>query len=411
MPKDNLIVGLDVGTTKVSICVGNFQEGIANIIAACHKPNSGMRKGTVADIEETVSAISAALDDAERTTGTSLSRAVVGISGSHIVSTDSKGVIAVSRADGEITQSDVERVLEAARAIALPTNQEIIHVIPKNYIIDGQGGIKEPVGMSGIRLEVEAHVIGGTTSAIKNLSKCVFQAGLEIADIVFSPLATSKALLSKKQKEIGVLLVDFGAGTTSLAAYEEGEVIGAAVLPVGCMHITNDIAIGLRTSLETAEKIKIKEATAAVNKVGEKEVVNLNDYDPADDQKIPKKYLAQIVEARLDEIFNMIREKLRLWNKEGMLPAGIVFTGGGSKLNGLVDAAKEKLRLPAQVGSPFLEISGMVDKIDNPIYATSVGLLLWAMQQKTTSFTNTAGLKNIGNILDRTKNFFKQFLP
>jgi len=335
----------------------------------------------------------------------------VGISGSHIVSTDSKGVIAVSRADGEITQSDVERVLEAARAIALPTNQEIIHVIPKNYIIDGQGGIKEPVGMSGIRLEVEAHVIGGTTSAIKNLSKCVFQAGLEIADIVFSPLATSKALLSKKQKEIGVLLVDFGAGTTSLAAYEEGEVIGAAVLPVGCMHITNDIAIGLRTSLETAEKIKIKEATAAVNKVGEKEVVNLNDYDPADDQKIPKKYLAQIVEARLDEIFNMIREKLRLWNKEGMLPAGIVFTGGGSKLNGLVDAAKEKLRLPAQVGSPFLEISGMVDKIDNPIYATSVGLLLWAMQQKTTSFTNTAGLKNIGNILDRTKNFFKQFLP
>lgn len=408
MPKDNVVVGLDIGTTKVAITVGQIQEGIANVIAVCHKPNAGLRRGTVVDIEETVSAISATLDEAERMAGMPLSAAVVGIAGSHIISTDSKGVIAVSRADGEITESDLERVLEAAKAIALPANQEIIHVIPKSYIVDGQGGIKDPLGMTGIRLEVEAHVIGGTTSAIKNLTKCVYQAGLEISDLVFSPLATSKALLSKKQKEIGVLLVDFGAGTCSMAVFEEGEVIGAAVLPIGSMHITNDIAIGLRTSLETAEQIKIKAATALVDKVDEHETVNLHDFESAEDQKVPKKYIAQITQARLYEIFSMIRQKLKTWNKDGMLPAGVVFTGGGAKLSGLVDAAKENLRLPVQVGTPTFEIAGMVDKLDDPIYATSVGLLLWAMQSQTTP---SLKIKNISQFLEKTKNFFKQFLP
>lgn len=413
MAKEQIAVGLDVGSNKVTICVGQLKEGIIDIIGVGKSVNSGMRKGMVVDIEDTVSAISAVLEEAERMAGIPLTSAYVGLGGAHISSVNSKGVIAVSRADGEISSSDIDRVLEAARAIALPPNREILHVIPKNFLVDGQTNIKDPIGMTGIRLEAETLVIGGATSAIRNLSKCVTQTGLDIEELVFTPLATAKSLLSKKQKEIGVLLVDIGAGTTSIAAFEEGELIMCNILPVGSMHITNDIAIGLRISLENAEKIKLKYGTALFEKIRDSEKIDLSEFDPEELQKVERKYVSQIIEARLVEIFSLIKDELKKIGKDGMLPAGVIFTGGGCKIEGLVDFSKEYLRLPAQIGYPMLEISGMVDKLDDPVYVTSVGLMLWGLEYHNNNSSSSFNL-NFGKfdgMVDKAKGFFKHFMP
>lgn len=404
----NLVVGLDVGTTKVAICLGSEEEGITNILGFGLAPCGGLRRGIVVDIEETVSAISECLEKAERISGRPIDHAFLGVGGAHIESDNSRGVIAVSRADGEITLADEERVLEAAKAVSLPPNREILHVIPKMFIIDGQEGIKDPVGMSGVRLEVDAHVIGVATGAIKNLTKCAFQAGLDIDGLIFGPLATSRLLLTKKQKEIGVALIDFGGGTTSLAVFEEGDLIHSAVLPVGSGHITNDIAIGLRTSVEVAEKIKKEHGFADPAQVAEKEVIDLSKFSKDEEGEVSKKYIAEIIEARISEIFSLIQEELRKIERDGMLPAGCVLTGGGSKLKGLVEMAKENLRLPAQIGLPVLEFSGIVDKINDPIYSQAGGLVLWGIEEGK---REGLSLPKILNLPSKIKNFFKQFIP
>lgn len=412
MPKQSVIVGLDVGTSKVAVCVGQFQEDMLNVVGVGTAPNSGLRKGVVGDIEETVSAISAALDEAERMSGIPITSAYVSINGTHISSTVSKGIIAVSRADGEISEADTERALEAARAVALPPNREIIHVLPKNYVIDGQEGVKDPVGMSGIRLEVETLVIGGSTSAIKNLGKCVYQAGLELDGLIFSPLATAKGLLSKRQKESGVILIDMGAGTTNYVIYEEGEVLRTGVLPVGSSHITNDIAIGLRTNLDLAEKIKLRYGCANPQAVRESEKIDLSDLDENENQRIARRYVAEIIEARLNEIFGMIKEELSSLDRDGMLPAGVILTGGGAKLEGLVDYVKEYLKLPVQSGTPLLEISGLVDKLDDPSYSTCIGLMIWGIFETASSASPARPeLGQLNNVVDKARGFLKQFMP
>lgn len=411
MNRQNVIVGLDVGTSKVSCCVGTVEEGLINIIGYSQAANTGMRKGAVADIEEVVSSVTSAIETAERMAGTPLTSAFVGLGGIHITSADSKGVIAVSRADGEINQNDVERVMEAAKAIALPPNQQIIHVLPKAYTVDGQTGIKEPVGMTGIRLEAEAHVIGANSSAVKNLSKAIYQTGIEINEFVFSPLATAKLLLSKKQKEIGVVLIDFGAETTSLAIYEEGDIIAAKVIPIGSAHLTNDIAIGLRTSLEVAEKVKIKYGLAIPEKARETETINLEQFDPSEEEKPARRYVAEIIQARLIELFSIIKDELKKIGKDTMLPAGAVFSGGGSKLEGLIELAKDELKLPAQVGKVSVEFSGMVDKINDPSYATSVGLVLWGLEKGEVKEQHKINMSNVGGWLEKGKNFLRHFLP
>lgn len=411
MPKQDIVVGLDVGTTKVSICVGGYKEGVIDVRALTKANSSGLRRGMIVDIEDTVSAISAVLEEAERMSGSPITSAYVGIGGAHINATNSKGVIAISRADGEITEEDVKRVIEASRAVAMPPNQEIIHVIPKSFTVDGQTGVKDPVGMVGVRLEVETHVIGGSVAAIKNLVKCVNQAGLEIDGLIFSPLATSKALLSKKQKEMGVVLADFGAGTTGLAIFEEGDLIHCNILPVGSMHITNDIAIGLRIGLDAAERIKLKYASALSEKIKDDDTINLANFDPKEEEKVSKKYIAEIVNARLDETFSMIKNELKKVGKDGMLPAGVIFTGGGAKLEGLIEYSKENLRLPAQIGYPMLEISGMVDKLDDPIYTTSIGLMLWGLDESGTSTKSKSIFPQMNGTIDKFKDIFKNFLP
>lgn len=407
MPKDNTLVGIDIGTTKVAVTVGRVDEGLINIIGFSRIPNSGMRKGVVSDVEDTVSALTSALEEAERVSGTPITSAYISIDGAHISSALSKGVVAISRSDGEITNSDVTRVMEAAQTVALPPNREIIHVIPKYFTVDAQENVADPIGMSGVRLEVEAVVVGGSTGAIRNLVKCVQQAGIKMESLVFSPLAAAQVLLSKKQKELGVAIVDIGGGTTSIAVFENGDILHCAVLPIGAMSITNDIAIGLRTSLEVAEKVKTQYGSAIPENISESETINLANFDPQDAQKVERKYVAEIIHARLMEIFSMIREELRKVGKDGMLPAGIIFTGGGSKLEDMITLAKEELRLPAQIGMPLFEMAGMIDKIDPSIYSTSTGLILYGLENNTTPNNGM----NSNDILDKAKGFFKQFLP
>jgi cell division protein FtsA len=406
MAKENIVVGLDVGTTKIAVCVGQIEEGLIKIIGGSCVPNAGMRRGVIVDIEDTISATSSALEEAERMAGVALTSAYVSIGGSHINSVLSKGVVAISRADGEITNSDVDRVIEAAKTVALPPNREIIHVVPKSFTIDNQTNIADPVGMTGIRLEAEAIVVGASTAAIGNLQKCVQQAGLSIDSFVFSPLASSRILINKKQKEIGVAIVDIGGGTTSLAVFEEGDLAHCAVIPVGASHITNDIAIGLRTSLELAEKIKIKYGSAIPEKITESEKINFNQIDPQDNQKVERKYLAEIIHARILEILSLVKDELKKIGKDGMLPAGIIFTGGGAKTEDLIELAREELRLPSEIGISNLEIGGIIDKIDSEVYSTSVGLMLYGLENPGKSRTLPTG-----NLVEKARGFFKQFLP
>lgn len=403
--KKKLVAGLDVGTSKVCTVTGTrLENGDIDIVGSGLSPCNGLRRGMVVDIEETISAISASLENVERMIGIPIERVIVGIGGAHINSSNSRGVIAVSRADGEISEEDIARVIEAARAVSLPANREILHVVPRVYTVDGQEGIKDPLGMNGIRLEVDAHVISGSTPCIKNLTKCVYQAGLDIDEIVFSTLATAQILLSKQQQD-GSILIDMGAGTTSIVVFEEGDVLHSAVLPVGSSHITNDIAIGLRTSLEVAEKIKIKYGSADPDAIDESEEIDLSKLDKNEDQQASRSYIAQIIEARLTEIFILIKDELKSINREGSLPAGAILTGGGSKIPQITKVAKDTLHLPAQLGKPQIPATGLIDKLEDPQYSCGLGLMYWGIARPV---SEPAGPQKAAS---RLKSWFKQFLP
>ncbi len=414
MSRDS-IVGLDIGTTKVIAIVGQMQEGMIQITGLGKAANSGMRKGAVVDIEDTVSAISAALDEAERSCGSPIGSCYASFGGNQIISVDSKGVIAVSRGDGEIQEADTDRVIEAVKSVALPQNYEILHIIPKWFTVDGQSGVKDPVGMTGIRLEAHCHVIGSSTPALKNFSKAITQASLEIDGIVFSPLAAARAYLSKKQKEIGVVIIDIGAANTSMAVFEEGAIIHSKVIPVGSNHITNDIAIGLKISLDAAEKIKLNEVDSRVSEVKETEKVDLSKYDKNEVEKPNRRYVCEIVEARLNELFAMITDELKSIDRDGMLPAGAVFVGGGAKLKGLQQFAKQTLGLPIQIGQPNLELPGVIDRLDDPEYATAIGLVLWGIDESQNFVLNKnkQGIKfeGFGGAFTKVKDIFKNFIP
>lgn len=410
----HISVGLDIGTSKIAFCIGTLQDGVPTILTLCKSPSAGVQRGVISNIEETISALSGAIANAERMAGTQIQSATVGIQGTYVTTTNSKGVVAVTRPNSEVGPDDVARVIEAARAVALPPNQEILHIIPRLYTLDGMEGVKDPVGMTGIRLEVDTFIIGASTAAIRNMTRAVSSAGIHINEIVFSPLATAEALLNKSQKESGVVLVDIGSTTTSFIVYEEGDVVHAAVLPVGSSHITNDIAIGLRTTLEIAEQIKQQHAYALSRDIDDNEIIELSDYDPEEETTTHRRYVCEIVEARLGELFSMLREELRLIGKDGMLPAGVVFTGGGARLSGLTSAAKEMLQLPAQVGAPSSEISGMIDKLDDPLYATSVGLMLSGLSQPAQGprLAPSFGPNDpLNSVFEKAKGLFKHLLP
>lgn len=332
MAKESYIVGLDIGTSSVRVVQAkvDFEKGGISVIGASSVPSSGLRKGVIVDIEEAVSAISSALEKVERMTGVPVASANISVSGSHISSVSSHGVIAVSRADGEITENDIIRCIDASQAISIPQNKEVIHVFPKTFTLDGQAGIKDPLGMSGIRLEVDTIIVQAGLPFIKNLSKAVLQAGLEVEDMVLAPCAAAESVLNKRQKDLGVCLIDLGAGTTSIAIYEEGDLIHTVVLPIGAMHITNDIAIGLRCSIETAEKVKLAYGHSDPKAVERDAEIDLNRFDPSEDQATTHGYIVEIIEARLEEIFNHINGELKKIQRDGKLPSRSCYNRWGS---------------------------------------------------------------------------------
>lgn len=405
---EEIYIGLDIGSTKVCCIVGLHEDGAAlpSVIGVGTAPTSGMRKGVVVDVEETVSSITAAVDEAERISGVAIDRATISIDGGHVASQNSKGVIAVGRADQEIMVDDLVRVEEAATAIQLQPNREILQVFPRSYAVDGQTNIKDPVGMHGVRLEVESHIITGSTPAIKDLDRSIHQAGIAIQGQVLVPLAAARAVLTKRQKELGVALVDIGGGTTGVAVYEEGDILYSSVIPVGAGHVTNDLAIGLKTSIDTAEKIKLKYVRAHVSKAALAEKLRIEELD-GEDNVVSRKELQNIAGARLEEIFQLVRAELRKVGKDVMLPGGVVLTGGGAKLPGIEELAKETLQLPAVVGKPE-GFTGIVDRINDPAFAAPIGLMLENMSH---SYEQAAPGAGLGQTVDKIKGIFKNLLP
>ncbi len=407
--QEDIFIGLDIGSTKVC-CIVGLQEETAthpSIIGVGTAPASGMRKGEVVDIEETVSSITAAVDEAERISGVPIDRATINIDGAHVASLNSSGVIAVGRADQEISVEDVHRAEEAASAVQLPPNREIIQMFPRSFTVDGQTNIKDPVGMNGVRLEVETHIVTGAAPAIKNLHRSIYQAGIDIEGQVMVPLAAARAVLTKRQRELGVAVVDIGGGTTGIAIYEEGEVLYSSILPLGASHITNDIAIGLRTDIEVAEKIKLKYVKAHTGRIAPSEKLRIEELG-SDSTIMPKKDLYDIVNARLEEIFSMVEEEFAKVGKAGMLPGGVVLTGGGAKLPGIDDFAKNALKLPVTIGKPS-GLSGLSDKVNDPSFAAPVGLMLENMRFAGAP-TDKANAK-IGETVDRIKKTLRNLLP
>ena len=414
MAQQQYLVGLDIGSSYVRVVVGKIDEEskVPSIIGVSETPSSGIRKGVIIDIDEAVSTISQALEKVERMTGIAVTEATVAIGGAHITSIESYGVIAVSRADGEITENDIIRVIDASQAISIPANREIIHVIPKNFVVDGQSGIKDPLGMTGIRLEVDTVIVQAAAPFIKNLTKAIQQAGIKINDMVLAPLAAAQAVLTKRQKELGVALVDLGGGTTGLVVFEEGQLLHTSVIPVGSAHITNDIAIGLRTSIETAEKVKQAYAHAIPREVNRSEEIDLSELDSSEEERVSRHHVAEISEARLEEIFELVNKELKGINRDGQLPAGVIFTGAGANLPGVLELAKKQLRLPVQLGVPA-NVNTIIDRVEDPAYATAVGLVLWAFEYHHVSNKAPKFVFDIlqNTKLDPLKKLFKKFLP
>jgi cell division protein FtsA len=410
LSKDSVVVGLDIGTSKIRTVIANIDErnALPNVVGAGVSPSAGLRKGVIVDVNETISAITSSLEDAERMSGDPIHHAVIAVGGAHISALDSRGVIAIPHG-GEISPSDVERVLEAAQAVSISSNRQILRVIPRDYTIDDQTGIRNPLGMKGVRLEVEARIITGLTPALKNLENAVHQSGVDVDEFIPGSLAAAEAVLSKHQKELGVVAIDIGASSTGISIYEEGVVLGTFVLPVGGDSVTNDVAIGLRTSVDVAEKLKIEYGTAKPADVSERETVDLAAISKADSQIVDRRQLAEIIYARYHEILTMVNEKLSEIERDGQLPAGAVITGGGSKIPDLIELARETLSLPVQVGFP-VEIDGVVDKIDDPAYATAVGLVLFGIKGGSQRNYSVASV-DLGKAFGGVKNFFRKLLP
>ncbi len=417
--KDNIIAGLDIGSTSIRLVVGQKVMGPTGdelqIIGAVSGPTAGVSRGIVNSIEETTSSISAVLEKAERLVGVPITRVWVSINDPYIKCEHSKGVVAVSRSDGEINEADVDRAVEAARALAVPVNYEILHVIPIKFGVDNQGDVKDPIGMNGIRLEVETLIVQGLSTQIKNLTKAIYRTGLEIEDLVIAPLAAAEAVLSNKQKDLGVALVNLGSATVSLAVYEERNLIHTAVLPIGSEHITSDVAIGLRCPINLAERIKQEYGTAQVEEVNKKDEVDVSQLVKEEEINddidiISRKYLAEIINARVEEIFEKIDNEFKRIDHSGMLPAGVIFVGGGCKLDGLVEEAKIKLRLPAALGIAR-NINVIIDKVKNPEFLTALGLVIWGSHTEGNNISGNNIMNNLGGILEKTKNWWNKIMP
>ena len=408
--QERVIVGIDVGTTKICVLVGELdRDGKLNIVGVGTCPSQGLRRGVVVNIEETVTSIAAALDRAERLSGKKILSAYVGIAGSHIESENSKGFVAIS-SHQDISQNDISRAIEVARAIAIPANREVIHVIPRGYIVDGQEGIKNPIGMSGFRLEVETHIITGAVASIHNLIKCVHKAHVEIEDLVLEPLASSEAVLADGETDLGVALVDIGGGTTDVAVFVDGAIWHTVVLPVGGNLITSDIAIGLRLPQGVAEELKITYGHCDPSAIDEDDMIDLSQFMPDCNDLVPRKLLAEIIQARVEELFAMVHDEIKKSGYDGLLPAGIVVTGGTADLPGILELSGQILDLPTRIGTP-LGLHGLADSISRPAFSTAVGLLLWGLRHTSFLIDDEEPTDEPGDLLSRFGRWLRAFIP
>jgi len=406
MPRQNIITGLDLGSETIRLAIGQpTLEGKLNIIGIAEHPSKGVNKGMIRDIEATVSSISGAVEKAEQMIGMPIEQAYVGISGTHIMSQESKGVVAVSQADGEIKEQDVTRSLQAAQTVATPPNYEILHVLPRSFFVDNQPGIRDPIGMTGVRLEVDAQIILAFSNQIKNLTRCLYRVGVGVEELVLAILATGETVLDKKQKELGVALVNLGNTTTSVVVFEEGDILTAKILPIGSRHITSDIAIGLRVDLDLAEKIKLAYGNADPSEVDSQDTIDLSQLDESQKGIVSQREVAEIIEARCEEIFKMVDKELAEIDRSGKLPAGVVLTGGGVKLGGLVEIAKKSFKLPASIGQSRGFVSS-IDKAYDLSFSTAVGLVLWGYRS-----TERRIFSSQWEVGSKLKSWFKNLLP
>jgi cell division protein FtsA len=390
----DLVVGLDIGTTKVCAIVGEaFEDGLSIIGIGSH-PSRGLRKGVVVNIESTVESIRKAVEEAELMANCEISTAYAGIAGGHIKSFNSHGMVAVKERD--ITQQDVRRVIDAAQAVAIPMDREVIHSLPQEFIIDDQDGIREPIGMSGVRLEAKVHIVTGAVTSAQNIIKCANKAGLDIVDIVLEPLASSEAVLSEDEKELGIALLDIGGGTCDLAIFCDGSMKHSYVLALGGDHITSDIAVGLRTPASEAERIKKKYGCAFARSCSVEERIQVPSVGGRQPRELSRKILADIIEPRMEEIFSLVRSEIMRAGLERCIPAGIVLTGGTSLLHGIPELTEEVFELPARRGVPE-NVGGLQDVVGNPMYATGVGLVLYGSRQRSTSRFRIRNQQNIFN--------------
>lgn len=414
MAKEHYIAGIDIGTHSVRVVQVKLEPEIEPaVVGAVSVPAAGLRRGVVVDLDEAVTAISSALEKVERMTAVPVTSALVSVGGAHMACLTSRGVIAVSKADGEVTEADIIRVIDAAQAVSIPSNREVLHVIPKTFVLDGQEGIKDPLGMTGVRLEVETTIVHGSSPLIKNMQRVCSQAGLQVDELVVGPLAAATAVLSRKQKELGVVLVDIGAGTTSIAVYEENTLLHTAVLPLGGLHITNDLAIGLRTSIDTAERVKVLYGHADPESVDKHVTIDLSKLDESETEQVDRREVVEIIEARLGEIFEYINKELKLINRDGKLPAGVVLVGGTANLPGIAEYAKSALRLPASRGQ-LQGLRTIIDRVDDPSFAAVCGLVLWssAFSAATSGGFGSGARRLLENpSMLKLKRWFKSFLP
>lgn len=404
----NIVAGLDIGTTKVCVVVGQRDEnGQTEIIGMGTAPSAGLRKGVVVNIDATVEAIRKAVEEAELMAGVEIRDVYVGIAGGHIEGINSRGVIAVSGRSREIGQSDVDRVIDAARAVLIPGDREIIHVLPQEFIVDDQEGIKDPIGMCGVRLEAEIHIVTGAITSSQNIIRSVHRAGLEVNDIVLQPLASANAVLNEDEKEMGCVLIDIGGGTTDVIMYVDGAIWHTGVLGIGGNNVTNDLTVGLRTPNQSAEIIKRKHGCALRSLINPTEMVEVPSVGGRSPRKVPRTFLADVIQPRMEEIFSLVSNEIKMTGYDELVSAGVVITGGAARLEGIAEVAEEVFNMPVRVGIPE-KIAGLGDMVSGPEYATAVGLTLYGMMEASQN-TPTVGRGVFRQLTSKLKTWIGDF--
>mgnify|MGYP001324860822 CR=1 FL=1 len=400
-----LLVGLDIGTSKVVAVVGELSpENVLEVIGIGSNPSRGLKRGVVVNIESTVQSIQRAIEEAELMAGCEINTVYAGIAGSHIRSLNSHGIVAIR--DKEVSSSDVDRVIDAARAVAIPSDQKVLHVLPQEFLIDSQEGIREPIGMSGVRLEAKVHLVTGAVSAAQNIVKCVQRCGLSVEDVVLEQLASSYSVLTEDEKELGICLVDMGGGTTDIAVFCGGAIQHTAVIPIAGDQVTNDIAVSLRTPTQYAEEIKIKYACALSQLANPDETIEVPSVGDRPPRRLARQTLAEVVEPRYEELFSLVRDELRRSGFEELIAAGVVLTGGSAKMEGAVELAEEIFHVPVRLGVPQ-HVEGLFDVVRNPIHATGVGLLLYGKETSQAHADRSATKVGISGVFARMKNWFQ----